>query len=130
MSNSQQNEQKAHAKEILREQREFRESLVRIREERDLSQSQVGEMLGLSQSAIAQFERYDSNPTLGTIRRYALAVGASIVMSASPRDAEFVSPSRQASKSFTVSRKLRSGSKLENHEKDVWQPSTRKVEYA
>ena len=32
--------------------------------------------MGISQPSVAAFERYDSNPTLATIRRYALAVEA------------------------------------------------------
>jgi transcriptional regulator with XRE-family HTH domain len=34
--------------------------------------------MGVTQPSVAAFEREDSNPTLSTIRRYALAVGARI----------------------------------------------------
>ncbi|PQM75233.1 helix-turn-helix transcriptional regulator [Corynebacterium sp. J010B-136] len=130
MSGRQQAEMKEHAKEILREQREFRNSLVKIREQRNLSQQQVGEALGLSQSAIAQFERYDSNPTLGTIRRYALAVGASIVMSATPRDKAFVLPTRQPDVSASLVKKSRLTSVDAARKNSSWQPTIGKVEYA
>lgn len=52
------------------------EDLVNLRKKRGLSQAVVGERMGVSQPSIASFEAYDSNPTLSTIRRYALAVGA------------------------------------------------------
>jgi transcriptional regulator with XRE-family HTH domain len=32
--------------------------------------------MGVSQPTVAGFERYDANPTLSTLRRYALAIGA------------------------------------------------------
>lgn len=51
-------------------------SLVRVRKVRGLSQQDVADKLGLSQPTIASFERYDADPKLSTIRRYAHAVGA------------------------------------------------------
>ena len=55
------------------------QDLIDIREKQNLSQEEVGTRMGTSQSTVALFESYDSNPTLGTIRRYALAVGAKII---------------------------------------------------
>lgn len=52
--------------------------LIGMRKKHHLSQEAVAERMGVSQPTVAAFERYDSNPTLSTIRRYALAVGASI----------------------------------------------------
>lgn len=52
--------------------------LVALRRKHDLTQSVVADRMGVSQPSVAAFERYDANPTLSTIRRYALAVGASI----------------------------------------------------
>ncbi len=57
---------------------ELLSSLVGMRKKHGLSQEQVAERMGVSQPAVASFERYDANPTLATIRRYALAVQASI----------------------------------------------------
>ena len=51
-------------------------SLVDLRKKHRLSQAVVAERMGVSQPTVAGFERYDANPTLSTIRRYALAVGA------------------------------------------------------
>lgn len=50
--------------------------LVALRHKHRLSQGQVAERMGVSQPAVARFERYDSNPRLSTLRRYAMAVGA------------------------------------------------------
>ncbi len=52
--------------------------LVAMRVQHKLKQGVVAERMGVSQSAVSQFERYDSNPKLSTVRRYALAVGARI----------------------------------------------------
>lgn len=52
--------------------------LIGMRKRHRLTQEQVAERMSVSQPTVASFERYDANPTLATIRRYALAVGASI----------------------------------------------------
>lgn len=57
MADEIQSELKAHAMEILKGQREFIENLIEIREAKGLSQADVGQLLGLSQSAVAQFEK-------------------------------------------------------------------------
>jgi len=57
------------------------QDLVALRHKRGLSQIAVGERMGVSQPAVASFEAYDSNPTLSSIRRYALAVGGQITHS-------------------------------------------------
>ena len=51
-------------------------SLVQVRKRQDLSQLQVAERMGVTQPMVATLERYDSNPTLSTLLRYAVAVGA------------------------------------------------------
>lgn len=50
--------------------------LVALRREHGLTQAEIAERMGVSQPTVAGFERYDANPTLSTLRRYALAVGA------------------------------------------------------
>lgn len=52
--------------------------LIALRKKRNLSQELVGTRMGISPSAVESFEGDDSNPTLSSIRRYALAVGATI----------------------------------------------------
>ena len=63
------------AKALVREDRRFLRSLVQMRKEQQLSQDDVAERLGITQPTVASFERYDSDPKLSTIRRYAQAVG-------------------------------------------------------
>lgn len=50
------------------------EELVEARKERGLTQKQVGELMGVSQSTVAEFESGTSDPRLGTVQRYARAV--------------------------------------------------------
>ncbi|MGB3413386.1 MAG: helix-turn-helix transcriptional regulator [Microbacteriaceae bacterium] len=54
----------------------FRRSLILAREERGLSQKDVGDKLGISQQAVAKFESMEADPKLSTIRQYANAVQA------------------------------------------------------
>ena len=50
-------------------------SLVALRQSLKLSQRDVADRLGITQPTVADFERYDSDPKLSTIRRYAQVVG-------------------------------------------------------
>ena len=52
------------------------EDLVSLRMEHKLSQQTVAERMGVSQPTVAAFERYDANPTVSSIIRYAMAVNA------------------------------------------------------
>ena len=54
------------------------EALVGLREQKGFTQQQVGDALGISQSAVAQFENGSANPTIQRIKLYAMVVGASI----------------------------------------------------
>ncbi len=54
------------------------QELIALRKKHNLSQELVGERMGVSQPAVASYEGYESNPTLSSIRRYALAIGARI----------------------------------------------------
>jgi transcriptional regulator with XRE-family HTH domain len=49
--------------------------LVTLRQELELSQADVAERLGITQPSVAAFERYESDPKLSTIRKYAQVVG-------------------------------------------------------
>ena len=53
-------------------------NLVQMRHKHNLKQSVVAERMGVTQLSVSQFERYDANPTLDTVRRYAMAVGARV----------------------------------------------------
>jgi len=50
--------------------------LVARRVAQRLTQSDVGQRMGVTQPAVAAFERAGADPKLSTIRRYASAVGA------------------------------------------------------
>jgi transcriptional regulator with XRE-family HTH domain len=58
--------------------------LIQARKDADLSQRELAKRLGISQPAVAKFERHDSDPRLSTVRRYALAVGAIVEHSVNP----------------------------------------------
>lgn len=66
---------RSRAESLVSDHAELMRKLVAHRERHKLSQAIVAERMGVSQPSVAKFERYDSNPTLSTIRRYALAVG-------------------------------------------------------
>lgn len=54
------------------------DNIKKIRKEKKISQKKLGEMLGVSQSAIAQFENSKSIPRLETIAKIADVLGVSI----------------------------------------------------
>jgi len=77
-------------------------NLVALRKKHGLTQAEVAERMGVSQPTVAAFERYDANPKLSTIRRYALAVGAGITHDVADRccdttDAKFDSITKTSS---------------------------------
>lgn len=67
---------RARAKVMARESADMREALVRLRHDLELSQRDVAERMGISQQAVCKLERYDADPRLSTLERYANAVGA------------------------------------------------------
>ncbi|MCR2049999.1 helix-turn-helix domain-containing protein [Acetatifactor muris] len=56
----------------------FGESIKQIRKEKGLTQKQLGEKLGISQSAIGQFESNKANPKMETIQKIADALNVSL----------------------------------------------------
>lgn len=66
----------ARAEALVDSDADLLRDLIAMRKKHHLSQEDVAERMGVTQPTVAAFERFDSNPTLGTIRRYALAVGA------------------------------------------------------
>lgn len=68
----------ARAASLVESHARLLESLIAIRTKHQISQDVVASRMGVSQPTVAAFERYDANPTLASIRRYALAVGARI----------------------------------------------------
>jgi DNA-binding XRE family transcriptional regulator len=55
-------------------------ALIRARAAADMSQHDIAVHMGTSQPAVARLEGGKSNPSLATLRRYAAAVGAKLVI--------------------------------------------------
>lgn len=66
----------ARSKVLAAEDRSMRKSLVNLRRGAGLTQQDVAEFMGCTQQAVQKLERYDADPKLSTLRRYANAVGA------------------------------------------------------
>lgn len=65
----------------VKRDRDLIRRLVRIRKTREaegLTQNEVASRMGTNQSVVSRFENLESNPTLRTIRSYAIAIGAEI----------------------------------------------------
>ncbi|MGY1691711.1 helix-turn-helix domain-containing protein [Geodermatophilus sp. SYSU D01105] len=58
--------------------RELIEELVRLRQESDLSQTELAARMGTSQSAVARLESGELDARLSTLERYAAALGATV----------------------------------------------------
>ena len=63
------------AKRLARNDNAMLRELVQTRRRCGLTQTDVAEALGISQQAVSQFERLESDPRLSTIRQYANVVG-------------------------------------------------------
>jgi len=68
----------AHATDQAEADYELLYRLIEMRRATGLSQRDVAARLGIAQSSVSTFERYDNDPRLSMIRSYALALGASI----------------------------------------------------
>lgn len=69
---------------------QFLRTLVSERKRLKLTQSEVAERLGISQASVAAFERYDNDPKLSTIRRYAQVVGLLVAHCVEPDEGQLV----------------------------------------
>ncbi len=61
----------------------FHEALIQLRIAKGLTQADVAHELGISQSAVSQFESLNRLPNLQTVFLYALVVGAKLDFSIS-----------------------------------------------
>lgn len=59
-------------------------ALIRARAAADMSQHDIAAHMGTSQPAVARLEGGKSNPSIATLRRYAAAVGAKLVIDFEP----------------------------------------------
>ena len=69
---------RSRAKHLARDHRLMRTRLVEMRREAGMTQKDVAALLGITPQAVSKFERYDADPQLSTLRRYANVVGAVI----------------------------------------------------
>lgn len=65
------------------------DELVGIRIQKGFTQQQVGDSLGVSQAAVAQFEQHGTNPTIARIQLYAIAIGAALTFGAKDSGLDF-----------------------------------------
>ena len=74
------------AKALVANDQQLLASLFQLRKKAGISQAVVAQRMGVTQPAIAALESHDSNPTLSTLRRYALAIGAKLTYAAESDD--------------------------------------------
>lgn len=84
------------AEQLALNDRALIRGLVAIRKQRNLSQADVGRLLGISQPSVAEFEAHDANPTLAKIRRYAQAVRALIVHQVAADEGQLRDPAQRS----------------------------------
>ncbi|MHA7270587.1 helix-turn-helix domain-containing protein [Arthrobacter sp. HLT1-20] len=70
------NAQQRLASSLVEETQDMMHELVERRRSCNLTQKNVADVIGVSRTAITHFERYDADPKMSTIVRYALAIGA------------------------------------------------------
>lgn len=66
------------ANEVVRQVNSIMRTLVSLRKHKNYTQSDVAKQMGVGREAVTQLEKHDGNPTLSSIKRYALAVDALI----------------------------------------------------
>jgi len=67
-----------HSKKLARQDRHMKESLVSVRQLNNLTQQEVADRMGVSLKKVVKLEKYDSDPKMSALRRYAVAVGAEV----------------------------------------------------
>lgn len=72
------------------DEREWIRQLVRLRDERGLTQTDVGKLMGIGQSTVARIESGEKDVRLSTLLRYALAVQARVQHHVSPVEDDVV----------------------------------------
>ncbi len=72
------NVQQILASDLINQTQDLLADLISQRKAKGMTQSDVADAIGITRTAITAFERYDGDPKLSTIVRYAMAVGAKI----------------------------------------------------
>lgn len=78
------------AKRLAKNDSKYIRDLIEARRSAGLSQEDVAERMGVSQQSISKFERYENDPRLSTLRRYAHAVEAEVEHIVIPESAQVV----------------------------------------
>jgi transcriptional regulator with XRE-family HTH domain len=71
-----------------------------------MTQAQLAERAGLTQSAIARLERSDSNPTMATLANVIAAAGQRLVLDAEPHRASFAEAQLRERLAMTPAQRL------------------------
>ena len=66
---------------------DLKDQLVAARETRGLTQADLAEILGITQSAVSQFESLSGNPRMMTLMAYAQALGVRLQLGISESEA-------------------------------------------
>ncbi|WP_417235240.1 helix-turn-helix domain-containing protein [Arthrobacter sp.] len=69
--------------DLVGQTQDLLEALIAFRKSRGLTQEQLATRLGITRTAVTHFERYDADPKISTVVRYALATGARITIDVS-----------------------------------------------
>lgn len=65
-------------------------TLVGIRNDKKLTQAQIAEAMGTTQSAVSDLERTAGDPRLSTVQRYARAAGVKVCLTVSTKRQPYV----------------------------------------
>lgn len=66
------------ASDLINQTQDLLADLIEQRRAKGLTQEDVANTIGITRTAVTAFERYDGDPKISTIVRYAMAVGARI----------------------------------------------------
>lgn len=66
------------ASDLINQTQDLLADLIDLRRAKGLTQEDVANTIGITRTAVTAFERYDGDPKISTIVRYAMAVGARI----------------------------------------------------
>lgn len=69
--------------ELVNQTQDLMVELIAARKGRNLTQQDVADIIGVTRTAVTHFERYDADPKMSTIIRYAMAVEARVDISVS-----------------------------------------------
>ena len=75
------------ASELVSQTQDMLDDLLELRKRKGMTQQDIAETIGVTRTAVTAFERYDSDPKLSTLIRYAMAVGARLNIAVEDGDA-------------------------------------------